>query len=150
MEKVYFENEHVRVSYDEALQLGMAEWQGFLNSEAFRSNGLRCLQLITEKKLTRWLADSRRMKAIRQQDQEWVLQELLPRLLDSLLQRMANLVSEDIFNKMAFEQMIKRSNGRLGDFRIKEFEDKEAALEWLSGPVVQEAPAETGTATQEN
>ncbi|MEJ8758352.1 hypothetical protein WG947_15165 [Pontibacter sp. H259] len=135
METLYFENENVRVSYDETTGLGTAVWQGFQSSEQFRSNGLKCLQLMNEKGLTRWLADSRKMKAIRLQDQQWVIEEFVPMLLSSPLRRMANLVSEDIFNKMAFEQMIRRS-GDLGDFRLNEFEDKAAALDWLLQPLV--------------
>ena len=146
MLKLYFESEAIKISYDEDLQFGTAEWTGFLSSNELRSYSLRCVELINEKGLTRWLANSTKMKAIRQQDQEWTLAVLLPKMLDSPLRRMANLVSEDIFNKMAFEHMLKRT-GPLGEFIIREFDSKPEAMAWLKRPFGAEAIPASGTSS---
>jgi hypothetical protein len=70
------------------------------------------------------------MKAIRKQDQEWLLQEMAPKLGRSSLRRMATLVSEDIFNQMAVESMYQKANG-LFRFDHQYFKDEISALLWL-------------------
>lgn len=133
MRKLYYESDCVRISFNETQQLGVAEWNGFLSSKDFRENALRCLELIERYELRSWLGDNRKMKAIRQADQQWMVEEFIPKLLDSSLRRLANLVSEDIFNKMAIEQMIKRA-GPLEAILIRDFDSEAAAMAWLVMP----------------
>ncbi|MEJ8804360.1 STAS/SEC14 domain-containing protein [Pontibacter sp. H249] len=138
MKKLYYESAELRLSVDKEKRIGMAEWRGFLSSEEFRNNGLRCLHLIQAEGLVRWLADQRVMRAIRQQDLNWVVTELVPLMLASPLRRMAIVVSVDIFNNMAMEQLFKRA-GNLGDLIIKEFDNEDAALQWLLQPIPKKA-----------
>lgn len=133
MRKIYYESEFVKISFDEAQHLGVAEWNGFLSSKDYRENAVRCLELIEHYELKFWLGDNRKMKAIRQADQQWTVEVMVPRLLASSMRRMANLVSEDIFNKMAVEQMIKRVSP-LNNLQIRDFESEAAAMAWLKMP----------------
>jgi hypothetical protein len=75
------------------------------------------------------------MKVIRQLDQEWYLANALPHILQSTIRRNAIIVSEDIFNKMAVEQLIKRA-GNLEDMLLQEFNNERQALAWLKQPIV--------------
>lgn len=134
MRKIYYESEFVRISIDEAEHLGIAEWNGFLSSTNFRDSALRCMDAIERFNLKFWLGDNRKMKAIRQADQQWMLEEFVPRLLASPLRRMATLVSEDIFNKMAVEQMIKRASP-MENITLCDFDKEEAAMVWLKMPL---------------
>ena len=140
MEEVYFASAAVKLSYDKEILLGKAVWQGFQSSNEFRENGMRSLQLIREQGLVRWLANQRDMRAIRQLDLNWVVAELMPSLIASPLRRMAIVVSADIFNKMAMEQLFKRA-GNLGDLIIKEFDSEDIAREWLLQSVTAEVLA---------
>lgn len=134
MLKLYYETEAIKVSYDEELQLGVGEWKGFVRSKELRKTALNSLAFVNEHNITRWLADRRNMKAIRQQDQEWTVEVFIPLLLQSSLRRMATVVSKDIFNKMAMESILERSGG-FGDIALKEFDNVEDALEWLKQPM---------------
>ena len=134
MLELRYQSDVVSILVDKDKQLGKAEWRGFLSSPEFRENGLRCAQLCQDEKLERWLADQRTMRAIRQQDLQWAALELLPKLLATPLRRMAVVVSADIFNNMAMEQLYKRA-GSIGDMVIKEFVTEEEALEWLLEPL---------------
>lgn len=133
MATVYYQNEVVTITYEEELQLGIAVWDGFLNSQEFREAITNCVQLIEERKVLRWLGDNRKMKAIRQADQEWFAEEILPRLQQSALRRNAVLVSEDFFNRTAVEQIYKRAEGQ-GEMITKEFDNRILALAWLKEP----------------
>jgi len=127
----YFNQEYVQVFYDDDKKLGKAVWNGFLNSEEFRAASNACLNAIEEYQLLYWLADNRKMKAIRQHDQEWFIQQIVPRLAKSSLRKMATLVSEDLFNQMAIESLELKANDLVG-FNNYHFKSEAAALAWLA------------------
>lgn len=128
MLKVYYENEHIRLRNDEDLQLGVGEWKGFASSSEFRATAQIALDFINRHGITSWLSDRRKMKAIRQQDQQWTVEEYIPKLLESPLRRVATIVSEDMFNNMAIEQILKRSGG-LGSIALRDCDNAPAAME---------------------
>ena len=131
---VYFQNHAITLTYDEEHQLGMAKCVGFLSSEEFREATIMSVRMMEKFKPLRWLADNRRMRAIRQADQEWFAAYTLPRLQAGSIRRSATVVSEDIFNKMAVEQFLKRAD-HLGDIVMKEFDNIEEALAWVKEPI---------------
>ena len=112
----------------------MAKCVGFLSSEEFREATIMSVRMMDKFKPLRWLADNRRMRAIRQADQEWFAAYTLPRLQAGSIRRSATVVSEDIFNKMAVEQFLKRAD-HLGDIVMKEFDNIEEALAWVKQPI---------------
>jgi hypothetical protein len=130
----HFQNDVVTVSYDLERQLGMAVWNGFLSSAQFREAVKICLDLMDEHRLLRWLGDNRKLRAIRQADQDWFVEYVMPRLVAGTIRRNASVMSEDLFNRMAVEQIIKRS-GNLGDMALMDFDSVEAALDWLEQPI---------------
>lgn len=130
MATLYFQKHAVTITYDEELQLGIAKWNGFLNSQDFRTAIINCVQLIEERKLLRWLGDNQKMKAIRPVDQEWFVENILPRLQQSALRRNAVVISEDFFNRTAVEQIYSRAQGQ-DEMITKEFNNKAIALAWL-------------------
>ena len=134
----YFQNQVLTLTYEPEWELGTATMQGFLSSQEFREAVIMCAQLMEEKKPLRWLADNRKMKVIRQTDQEWFIANALPKLQASTIRRNATVVSEDIFNKMAVEQIIKRADN-LGNMLLQEFSDKQQALAWLKQPIFKAA-----------
>ena len=134
MLKLFYENEHIRLRFDEELQLGVGEWKGFASSNEIRAAALRSLEFVNEYGISRWLSDRRKMKAIRQQDQQWTVEEYIPKVLESPLQRIATIVSEDMFNNMAIEQILKRSGG-LGSIAMRNFDNAAEAMEWLKKPL---------------
>ncbi|MFB9863136.1 hypothetical protein [Rufibacter immobilis] len=132
MRKIYYEAEGLVLSYDEGQQVAYAVWNGFLNSQEFREATLKCVELMEEKGILRWLADNRKMKAIRQADQQWFVDNILPRILRSPLLRMATLVSEDLFNKMAVERLLQRT-GEV-QLALRDFDSEAEAMVWLLSP----------------
>ncbi|NDK54942.1 hypothetical protein [Pontibacter fetidus] len=80
------------------------------------------------------MADNRKLRAIRQADQDWFSETVFPRLAVSSIRRNATIVSEDVFNKMAVEQLLERA-GDLGDMLLKDFENEEDALSWVCEPI---------------
>lgn len=112
----------------------MATWNGFLSSTEFREAVEICLNLMDEHKLLRWLGDNRKLRAIRQSDQDWFVEYVFPRLVAGTIRRNASVVSEDLFNRMAVEQIIKRA-GNLGDMALRDFDSIDEAMAWLEQPI---------------
>lgn len=132
----HFESDGVSISYDPELKLGIATWNGFLSSERFREAVGVCIDLIDEHKLLRWLGDNRKLRVIRQADQDWFVEQVIPRMVAGTIRRNASVVSEDLFNRMAVQQILKRANN-LGDMIAKDFENIETAMAWLKEPLVE-------------
>ncbi|MGV3503073.1 MAG: hypothetical protein ACO1O1_05160 [Adhaeribacter sp.] len=130
MEILYFKNKQLSLYFYAERRMVRALWDGFLSGDSFRSSALTCTQLLEEKAPLYWLADNRKMKAIRQKDQDWFEKEIMPRLATSSLEKMATLVSEDIFNQMAVESLNTRSTP-LVRFENRFFHDQDQALQWL-------------------
>jgi hypothetical protein len=135
MKSIYFQNHVVTLTYDDELQLGIAVWDGFLKSQEFRDAVEVCLRMMEEYKPLRWLGDNRKLRAIRAADQDWFVEYAIPRLAAGTIRRNASIVSEDLFNKMAVEQIIKRAEN-LGDMLLRDFENEHDARAWLSEPIV--------------
>ena len=130
MEEVYYKDDFLILFYNRNTKTARAVWDGFLSGETLRHATTQCLRLLEEEQPLNWLADNRKMKAIRQKDQEWVQSVMIPRLVASPLRKMATLVSEDIFNKMAVENLYRRSSDLI-KFDHQYFKDEKSAAQWL-------------------
>ncbi len=134
--ETYFNTEYLYLGFDRERQLGHAIWNGFLNSEEFRAACEACLNLLATHQPVNWLADNRKMKAIRQHDQDWFVQEIIPQLAQSTIRKMATLVSEDIFNQMAVESLEAKANDVVL-FDNHHFKSEAEALQWLAAPALE-------------
>ena len=130
MEDIYFKADYLLLYYNRQSRTARAVWNGFLSGETLRHAVAQCTQLLEEEKPLNWLADNRKMKAIRQKDQEWMQANMVPKIVASSLRKMATLVSEDIFNRMAVENLFVRAN-ELIKFDHQYFKDEKAATQWL-------------------
>ena len=130
MEEVYYKDDYLTLFYSRQTRTARAVWNGFLSGETLRYAVAQCIRLLDGEKPINWLADNRKMKAIRQKDQEWMQANMIPKIVASSLRRMATLVSEDIFNRMAVESLIVRANDQI-KFDHQYFKDEKAATQWL-------------------
>lgn len=101
-----------------------------MTSDDFREAVGQCLTLIEERQLTHWLADDRGLKAIRQADQQWMLEEAVPRLANSSLVKLASLIPKDSFGKMAVESLYTKATSQI-HFAHAYFKYEQDALLWL-------------------
>ncbi|MDO1447245.1 STAS/SEC14 domain-containing protein [Rhodocytophaga aerolata] len=127
---VYFKEDYLTIHYDANLELIHLEWNTkFISDAQYKKGCEAALKLIQEKKCTRWLGDLTNMGVIPMESQHWTNQNWFPRLFESSLQHMALLVSKDVFNKVAVNNIINKANGIT--FATKYFQNKAEALAWL-------------------
>jgi hypothetical protein len=128
---IYFQNDNIIISYDEESKLVQTQWQGFVNSEEYRQILNTYLQLVSEKEVTRWIGDNTHAKAIRPADQEWTVKEWAPKFAaQGNVKRMAVIVSTDIFNKMAIDNILLKGGDTVG-FDTHYFDNEKAASAWV-------------------
>jgi len=127
--EIYYETDQVCLWYDQAEKLGGGIWYGTLESKAYREAFLKCNQLIVEKGLKFWLADNLKLKSISQPDLEWTVQ-LGPTVMATGLQKMATVVSEDVFNHIDIISLFDRINPIL-NFENQYFRNEKEGLAWL-------------------
>ena len=130
MEDVYYQDKYLTLYYNRRSRTARAVWNGFLSSSILRNAIEHCLQLLEEEQPLNWLADNRKMRAIRQKDKEWIEANMIPKLVASPLQKMATLVSEDIFNRMAVENLFKRANSQI-KFDHQYFKNEKEVGKWF-------------------
>lgn len=131
MEQIYFKNSFVNIYFDKDLYLGKAVWKGDLIGAEYREAVLLCLDLIDRHGLTGWLGDNRKMKSIRPDDLEWSIRVFLPKLLESSLQRLANIPSENEQNREAVETIYNKSNIADKELTVRSFDANKEAEAWL-------------------
>ena len=134
MRTVFFEKPYCSICYYEDKSLGVGVWQGFLSSEEYREAFLQGVALIKQRKLKRYLLDNRKLKTIRLVDQAWTVAVVGPRLAISSLEKVAIIVSEDIFNRMAMDSMLVEG-GKFVHFDYAYFKGERDALRWLESDV---------------
>jgi hypothetical protein len=127
---VYYQRPHLTIYFDEARSLGKSEWNGFVSGQDFRESSLACLKLMQEKQVRFWIADDRNMRAIRLKDQEWSNTVLIPQILLSHLEKMALIVSTDMFNQLAVDSMVHKA-GDNHSIELQYFQDLTSGEEWI-------------------
>ena len=135
METLVFNEDYLKVYYNEDLKLARAVWTGFISGNVFREAILFCQAFMEEHDIFYWLADNRKLNAIRNSDQEWFLKEIGPRMAQSSLKKMATIVAEDIFNQMAVDNLFVKGNEFI-KFDNHYFKAEEDALAWLQKDLV--------------
>jgi hypothetical protein len=65
------------------------------------------LHLVEEKRLTRWLGNLKNMGRMQVQDAQWREEVWFPRFVNSTIQKVAIVLSEDYYNYLTFNETIK-------------------------------------------
>jgi hypothetical protein len=121
---------HVTVQADIAEGSISLAWNGFVPSGAYRRILDDALINVCLHKLRSWASDFRYMNAILRQDERWTAEHWFPRVAAAGLQRMAIVMSDDLFNRMAMERVMAEVTPQL-PFAVAYFDDPEQARAWL-------------------
>lgn len=108
------------------------EWLGFAGSADFRAALLETLRLARLHHVTGWVADDRRLGAVRPKDLEWCHTELLIPLAELGLQRFAHLESEETLNRVTINGMYQSALPGL-PYEFRHFTSLPAARSWAAG-----------------
>ncbi|WP_276496398.1 hypothetical protein [Pontibacter litorisediminis] len=89
-------------------------------------------QILLENNIRLWLVDSRLLTHVTFEDQQWIMKEIVPLLLESNLQKVARVVKPDVFSYITFENMMRKAQECYNvQGHMEQFTTVESALAWL-------------------
>jgi hypothetical protein len=127
---IYYNKPYATIDTEQDKGLLVITWHGFANSEEFQETHTKALDLSRLYGITRWVTNMKAMKAIRQADQEWTVNEWLPQFLSLNIEKWAIVVSDDMFNQMAMSSMMSKIRPHLVN-PVEYFQDINSAKNWV-------------------
>jgi hypothetical protein len=131
---IYTDNHFVTISYDETIPCVLIEWKKYASSEQFRLTHDQAveayLKYAPEHKQLHWLSDSRKFVMVSEDDINWVVDEINPKLYEAKLKYMAFVIPESEFAKTSVGDYQRNINK--DKIEIKNFSTVEEAKEWLN------------------
>jgi len=128
---VYFSRYGVAVvTWDPTLQAVYTEAQSWADPSELAAVLEAGLQALTEHDGSRWLADGRNMKVLKQSDQDWIVQEFYPRAVAAGLKRIALVILRSGLAMATVEQLAHRLPA--AQVEVAFFPTLDEARSWLN------------------
>lgn len=118
------------LSFDAASGALVVDWKGYATSAQFRSVSEKILVAVAVKDVRLLLNDTSEMVLIGATDQEWVVNDFMPRLAAAGIRACALVSSKHYFNRVAVATIMREVDARL--MQVEFFENRAAAAEWLA------------------
>jgi hypothetical protein len=120
------------------------QWHGFANSAQFRSLMDRGLALYIEKAVATqplgWLADTRRVSAVRPDDQLWMAHDWNPRAYAAGIRHISFVVPETVFGQISVNTYSSAAGAAAAyTLETAQHQTLEAAKHWLKQELEREA-----------
>lgn len=121
---------YANIYVDTSLQVIHVEWSGLVPSYIFRQTVTTALENIQMRELCGCIYDLTKLKSIQQQDQEWLMHEVLPLLSTTSLRRIACLESPSQMGQLDMIDLVYCAGPAI-NFKFQYFGDVASAMEWL-------------------
>jgi hypothetical protein len=131
---IYFDTSYAFVEWDEANRFVLLEWRDFAFGEGYRLALNKVIEALTNHGSTKLLADSRKMRAIPQEDQEWLMKDWVPRSQKAGLKHSAVVIPKTMLGQLSLKQLMKAGSGPnryVSTDGASYFETVEDAKKWL-------------------
>ncbi len=122
------DNPICRVYYEPGIPCVAISWLSYATSTQLRFVGQTVLALIDKNRSNRVLADLTHLPALSQTDQEWVLDDLVPRLIAAGLEVIGYINPASYFARISIEGLMRALPGVVV---VRNFTDAADAREWL-------------------
>ena len=116
-------------SIDTSIPCLLIQWHGYATSTQLRQLAENQIELMRQHKLTKVLSDNTHARMVSMEDQRWIAEDWLPRVLAIGYEACAIITSKDYFAQMSFENIVTNIGDQL---TIQYFDDIESAREWLA------------------
>ena len=127
----YFESAHIRIFWDEQIQCVVGEWLSFAKGKDFREPLVKGLELARNMRARRWLADTRKLGVITQDDLEWHEKDLIPQFVQAGVRYVATVVPNDVFAKWSLEALKQSKELKESALIVNTFGTLDDAKAWL-------------------
>jgi hypothetical protein len=128
---VYVDQPWLSLRWDDEHKCVYSEWRAFANSAEFRSGLMNGLEAIRENHATRYLTDTRKVKVIVREDQEWVNETWIPLAVADGLKRVAVVLAGAGLGRVTVEEVVNSNDPERG-LVSRTFSSVTEALKWLA------------------
>lgn len=110
-----------------------SEWLCKVLSEEYREGNRLMLQLLQEKNVHYWIADSALRGEIGPEDEVWILQEFIPNLLQLPIRKFARVSGEDKASYVKFDCFLQRAEQLKleTEMQVGQFTSYMEAADWI-------------------
>jgi hypothetical protein len=127
----YFETPYVTISWDKSICCVVFTWKKYVDGPEYREAMDAGLQLFQMKKCKLLLTDSRKRGVVTQADQDWTINDWLPRLAAAGIKKTAIVMPEKMTTYLSISRITTKNDpNRLGETLY--FDTIEEARAWLS------------------
>jgi ribosome biogenesis protein Nip4 len=127
MSITYYKSNNVLVEEIPNLQAAKITFTGSLKSEEYRKAMEKAYELCKNPNIKNWLQNNQQAGVLSVEDQHWVSNDLIPRA-SSYVDKIAVVVSVDVFRKFAAKNILEKERGKLN---FQYFETLPDAENWL-------------------
>ncbi|CAA9303110.1 MAG: hypothetical protein AVDCRST_MAG56-5603 [uncultured Cytophagales bacterium] len=128
--QILFENRSVTLSLLEGTML-LVTYKSWANSEEYRLNLDKQVELVKQHRLTKAVFDLRKMGVISSENQHYTSQVYMPRITQAGLKHSALIVPEDVFGQASAKNVTNRVKNEV-IFSVHYFNDLNHGLAWLA------------------
>ncbi|MCC9136953.1 hypothetical protein ACFSKU_05295 [Pontibacter silvestris] len=127
--------EYINVDYDKERHFLYTSMHRTISSEELRNTISFVANFIKNENVKYWIADTRLLNGILISDQLWVLRKIVPIVIKSDLQKLAQVGNSDIFHYMSFENLVQQAYKMFNTgIAFEQFITYDAALDWIALP----------------
>ncbi len=132
MDTLYFENEHVTISWDAVTPCVVVAWHDFMTDADLIFGLEKAMEVLKLHHPRNWLTDARKMKVFSLAFQEYVETEYNPAAMAQGIRRIGLIVAESALAQLALNRMTRdlRDTG----LEIAYFDRVEDAKAWFRTP----------------
>lgn len=127
---VYVDQPWLLMRWDSVHQIVHSEWRAFANSAELRACLMRGIQAIRDHKAVGYLTDTRKVKVIVNDDQQWIKHTWLPLAIEAGLKRIAVVTAASGLGKATVEDVVGLTEDR--GLQSRTFDSFAAARSWAS------------------
>ena len=130
---VYIDTLNALVMWDSVTRSVILEWRNFVFGDEYRDALDAVIKAMEENRSNKVLSDSRRMKAIPQDDQDWLLKEWVPRAYKAGLKHMAIVLPKSTLGQMTLQRLARVGPDKrlVSNDGTSYFETAEEAKRWF-------------------
>ncbi len=126
----HWEQKNAKIEYSSEQQVMLLTWNGFQNHAALTEAMNTAYDLIREKGLRFWISDHRNLGVLSKENQAWISEQFVPRLLSTTkVRNVGIIIGEKLFTNTSMNSVEKAANE--ADLPVQNFPNLEQTLAWF-------------------
>ena len=130
-EVIHYQTKLATIKHLTTKKTMLLEWDGFQSHENLTKAMNTAFDLICKEGLTFWISDHHQLEVLTKENQEWINQKFIPKLLtQSPIKKVAIIVGDKVFTNMGMDNIKKAADA--ASLPVQYFPNIERAFAWFA------------------